>query len=163
MNIKDVIAQRVESWNKLGHPSLLDWFILRNGKPYEPAKRIGRKMRAKHCFNNAANFVLKKGGEYIEGFCINRNIGWPIHHAWVSMGGEDAMDPTLDASGYEYFGVSFPNTVLCKEVARNKVYGLLDPGIGLNADLMFAIDPELRQLCDEIRQRRTPMEKMTCA
>jgi len=158
MNVRQLIEQEVATWEQLSHPALLQRFILRNGKPFTPAKRIGRKRKAKECFCNATEFVVRNGGTYVEGLVMNRKIPWLIHHAWVTMGGDDAMDPTLNAENYEYFGVTFQRGVLTAELVSNKVYGLLDPGLGMNTRLMFALDPELKTICDTIMARRRQKE-----
>ncbi len=63
------------------------------------------------------------------------------------------MDPTLDAEGHDYFGVTFNDEILAEELLRNKVYGLLDLGVGLNSDLMFGIDPRLLSVCQAIKRK----------
>jgi hypothetical protein len=154
MDIKQDLTERVENWAMLGHPSLLERFVLRNGKAYTPGKRIGHKRTPKECYANAANFVLrrstKKPATYVEGFVISNKLPIPILHAWVSMSGDDAMDLTLDAENYQYFGVAFDTDTLRKEVIRNGVYGLLDTGLGLNWKLMFKVDPELDAICKAV-------------
>jgi len=142
-----IITQQVECWEKLHHPALLERFVVRNGKPFAPVKRIGRKGKANECYSNAAQFVFRNGGTYVEGFATSKALPFAFHHAWVSIGGL-AMDPTLDAESYVYFGVEFGAETLRAEMLRNGVYGILDPGFGLNVDLMFRLDPELEAICD---------------
>jgi hypothetical protein len=151
MTMKQSLAERVANWERLGHPAMLDRFILRNGKPYTPAKRVGRKGEPKNCFGNATKYVLRnKGPIYVEGFVVSNTVPWPIHHAWVSLNETDAMDLTLESENYQYFGVPFDTDTLRKELVRNGHYGLLDTGLGFNTRLMFKLDPELKAICEAV-------------
>ena len=148
MNLHENLTDRMTQWERLGHPALLDRFVLRNGKPYTGRKRIGRKKAAKQCFMNAAHAVFQNPDwTYVEGFVTIPEMAWPIHHAWVTTDGTDAMDPTLDTAGREYYGVAFDTTTLRRELVKNKVYGLLDTGV-FNTDLMFKVDPGLEQVLE---------------
>jgi hypothetical protein len=158
--LKEYLTQEIANWETIGHPALLQRFVLRNGKPYTPRKRIGRRGTPKECFANAAKIVVRKprpdhvltGWGYVEGFAVHRTE--PImafHHAWVTTDRNDAMDPTLDAEQYEYFGVEFELEVLMQQIRRNRVYGLLDPGMGLNYQLMFEVDPQLEAVIKKVR------------
>lgn len=153
--LTEMLAQDVVNWETLGVPSLLQRFVLRNGKAFAPVKRIGRKGTPKHCFSNATRFALDKcSGSYVEGFALNKKLPlMPIHHAWVTINGDDAMDPTLNSIDYEYFGVVFAESTLRRELIKLKHYGLLDTGFGLNHELMFALDPELETIVNAIRRK----------
>jgi hypothetical protein len=151
MDIKQDITERVDQWARLGHPAMLDRFILRNGKVYTPTKRIGHKRTPKECFANATRYVLKNGGTYVEGYVIGNKLPIPIHHAWVTLDGTDAMDITLDAENYQYMGVEFDTDTLRKQTARNGYFGLLDNGLGFNTRLMFGRDPELEAICKAVK------------
>jgi hypothetical protein len=152
-----MLEQDVATWAQMGNPCLLQRFVLRHGKPFTPGPRVGRRRKPKQCYANATNFVLDRrkgnnGSQYVEGFVLNTKLPiMPIHHAWVTLDGTTAMDPTLDAENYEYFGIVFSNETLREELVRNRFYGVLDPGVGLNARLMFAMDPSLESLCKQIR------------
>jgi len=151
----DTLTQMVSSWEKLGHPALLERFVLRNGKPYAPRKRIGRKRAAKQCFSNATHAVLDHvDGIYVEGYAMRHTFQLPLLHAWVGIN-DKAMDPTLNSKEFEYYGVAFDKTTLHRELARNGHYGLLDTGLSLNLKLIFEIDPELRDICQQIKSRRS--------
>ncbi len=157
--IEDYLTETMTTWEQMKNPSLLERFVLRNGKQYKPRRRIGRRRKANECYGNATNFVLGKEGVYVEGFAIHAKR--PIiafHHAWVTINGDDAMDPTLDARDYEYFGVAFDKETLCDEIINNGVYGLLDPGMGINWRFMFKIDPELREIAERIIGRKLHLE-----
>jgi hypothetical protein len=153
-DILKLLDQQIETWEMLNVPALLERFVRRNGKWFAPVKRIGTKREPKACFSNATTFVQKRGGKYVEGYVLNKKLPWLFHHAWVTMTGFDAMDPTLNSNKYEYFGVEFDFDVVRREIVRNKVYGLLDPGLGLNTELMFAIDPALKPVVEAIIAKR---------
>jgi hypothetical protein len=153
-DIAAMLKQQIETWEIIGHQALLERFVYRNGKVFSAVKRIGTKREAKACFMNASHHVIRRGGSYVEGYVMNKKLNWLFHHAWVTTTGLDAMDPTLHSKHYEYFGVEFTTDTLRKELVRNEVYGILDPGLGLNTRLMFAIDPELEAICHSIMQRR---------
>jgi hypothetical protein len=152
----EILTSNVESWAQLGHPSLLERFVLRNGKPYSPGPRKGLKGPAKQCYMNAAKVVMcdADASAYVEGFVVIKDLPIPILHAWVSYDGETVMDPTLDSANREYFGVSFTRRELVSELRKTKVYGLLDTGRGFNADLMFRRDPELKAICNGVKAAR---------
>ena len=61
---------------------------------------------------------------------------------------------------HEYFGVEFDTALLRRETLRNKYYGLLDTGIGLNANLMFKIDPELKTIVEAVIAKGNQLEKL---
>jgi hypothetical protein len=152
--IKD-LTEQVSNWALLGHPALLDRFILRNGKLYTPTKRIGPKRKPKECFGNATKYVLSHSkATYVEGYVMGSKLPIPIHHAWVTMTGTDAMDPTLDAENYQYLGIAFDTATVERELARYGVYGVLDPGLGLNHRKMFEVDPELEAVCKAVKMDR---------
>jgi len=152
MSIKENLEQSVAAWEFLGVPALLERFVLRNGKAFKPRKRIGRKRKAKMCFMNAFDFVSgNEGTQYVEGFTTTHGIS--IHHAWVTTTGDDAMDPTLDAAEHEYFGVTFTREQMIESARATGYYSILDQGMGLNAELMFALDPELEQIVKAIKPR----------
>lgn len=147
------------NWATLGHPATIERFVLRQGKCYDIGQRIGPRGTPKECFSNAANFVLQNGPRYsyVEGFYMSPKLPIAIHHAWVRIIDNDAhlrgFDPTLDedrARAGDYVGVEFDRDTLREELLKNKVYGLLDHGRGVNTDLLFRIDPELRSVVQGI-------------
>jgi hypothetical protein len=169
MMIRELLAETISDWERLGHPALMERFVLRNGKLYTPRKRVGRRGKPKECYCNSTHFVIREQWKsypyghptYVEGFTIG-DIPFAIAHAWVTMTGADAMDPTLESSTHQYFGVAFPTDVLLREIKKNRVYGILDTGVGLNHELIFAIDPELRDICNAViakHKRRKQKEK----
>jgi hypothetical protein len=154
VTLQEQLKQLADGWECLGHPAVLERFVLRNGKAFAPGKRIGKKMKAKECFKNATSYVMKSGGTYVEGYCMTTDFAFPILHAWVTLDGEAAMDPTLDAAERQYFGVKFHRADVLREMVRNKTYGMLDTGFGLNAKVIFGVDPELRDICARISKTK---------
>jgi hypothetical protein len=146
--LRDEIQKVAETWAKIGRPALIEHFVLRNGRVYEPCGLIGERRAPKACFQNASRFALEhKDCRYVEGYAMSPGIWFPIHHAWIEIDGK-AMDNTWrDPLECEYFGVPFDVGVLRDELLRNKVYGLFDNGM-INTDLLFRIDPELKRFLE---------------
>lgn len=155
LSLPEMLRREIDNWEQLGHPALLQRFVLRNGKAFTPRRRWVRKGEAKACYMNAAHVTLRhKKAIYVEGYAVSKSLRlMPFHHAWVTFSGDGAIDPTLNAFDYEYFGVTFDRDTLRHELKTNGVYGILDPGLGLNIGLMFRTDPELEQICNAIRRK----------
>jgi hypothetical protein len=103
---------------------------------------------------NSTKAVMRSAGlSYVEGFAINRvRPLLAFHHAWVTADDETAIDLTLeDYADYDYFGIAFDRQRFMIETARNKFYGLLDTGFGMNTRLMFRIDPELEAIVKAVK------------
>lgn len=149
MLIHDRIKQEVNSWSALGVPALMQQFVLRNGTAYQPTSRLGSKLPSKACFENAAKLALDGVGTYVEGYAFGPRLPLVIHHAWVEID-DRAMDPTWeDPMSCQYFGVAFNTEFLREELLRNRVYGLLDIGGGINLDLFLKIDPDFKEFVSE--------------
>ena len=148
--LRQQLAAHVAAWSELAKaqgldikgPGALEGFILRHANvegrgqrtmPYGMARG-----RPKNCFQNAYREADAAGiFTYCEGFAMREALGIPIHHAWlVNMRGL-IYDPTLrDAHQYEYLGITVSYPVLHAETERTGVYGLLEPGVGLNKEFM---------------------------
>ena len=144
--IRDMIEMEIELWGRVGHPALLQRFILRNGREYRPVKTAIAD-EPKHCFQNAA---FRSGGDmrYVEGYGLPRSIPLLAHHAWNSPAGiETAIDTTWrDPLNCSYWGVAFPKEIVRRELALNGHFGLLADGGGmLNLRLMLETDPGLAE------------------
>lgn len=140
MDIKAHLEQEYENWKKLGHPAVMQRFVLRNGRQYKAAPYTGKRLPKKECFSNAAHL---RTGDYVEGYATRPDIGILIHHAWCVKDGV-VIDPTWDRpEECQYFGVKFTQAVLYKELIRLDHYGLLDTPRGLNIKFMLQIDPKL--------------------
>jgi hypothetical protein len=51
-----------------------------------------------------------------------------IHHAWVTIDGVHALDPTwADATVCAYFGIAFRAELVGRALNSRRQYGLLDP------------------------------------
>jgi hypothetical protein len=117
--------------------------LLRNGQEFVPRKRIGRHGEPKACFENARRFVMSHPeATYVEG--LNFYFGMPIPHAWVTITGSDAMDPTLDSRDGSYWGIKFSRAQMEKYWPKMGENGLLSAAV--NTGLYANIDPELMKM-----------------
>lgn len=104
----------------------------------------GRRLKVKHCFQNAANAVFDDVSgrlAYCEGYAIRI---FPVHHAWVLLDGEIVVDLTWnredgssswkladkvigewDPNRFAYYGVAFSTERLRKAVLRSRMYDSL--------------------------------------
>ena len=145
MTLRGILAAEIDAWQRLGHPALLQRFVLRNGtagtwQPLPDGMQMGEQ---KQCFMNAAQLTLHAGLRYVEGFCYVARLPIPIHHAWNLDEDGRVIDTTLrDGAGTQYFGVEFDAATLADELLRNRIYGLLDVR-GVNVALINALDPDL--------------------
>jgi hypothetical protein len=89
---------------------------------------MGYRQRKKQaCFGNAAILAMGDRGTYVEGFALNGL--YLAHHAWITLDGVHAIDPTWRAaSTCCYFGIQFPTKVVGDWVERRGGYAdaLLD-------------------------------------
>lgn len=157
MTLRDRIEAEVAGYARLGHPALMQRFILRRGilspgAPLPPGVGRGQK---KSCFKNAARLSQSDLSlTYVEGY-VHTDLPILIHHAWCVTGDGTVIDTTLDdPEDAHYFGVPFTFGQLAYEMNRTGVYGLLDTGSGVNHDMIFRLDPELKQIVEEIRRAR---------
>ena len=152
MRIRENIEGQVKAMAHFGHPNLIGRFVLEYGKPFVPVTWDKPIMEAKMCFRNAFEAVTRdRGMHYVEGYAMNKQIGFPFHHAWVSKD-DVAYDPTLkDPDNYEYFGVEFDRVFAMKAVAELGFYCLLDRAYhGVNVDLMKRFEPKFGAIIDKI-------------
>ena len=70
--------------------------VLEHGRPYVGISRPKgyRKLKDKKCFYNAGKLALANRGTYVEGFTGFGSALFPIHHAWLTLDGEHAIDVT---------------------------------------------------------------------
>ncbi|MBA3548824.1 MAG: hypothetical protein H0T76_20265 [Nannocystis sp.] len=144
MNIADVIQQQIDAWGHVGHPALMERFVQRNGRAFQPAPYRGRRKTPKMCFKNAIDLAhALPDSLYAEGYGWWEGLPLLVPHAWVVV--DDAVvDPTWERpEERQYFGVTFEPTEVSREIVRNGRYSVLDPGM-INLDFMFACDPGLR-------------------
>jgi hypothetical protein len=66
---------------------------------------------ARQCFRNARLVALTyEGATYVEGiaFSLHGSDRIGFYHAWITLDGEHAVDPTWRKPGCGYFGIAFP-------------------------------------------------------
>ena len=62
----------------------------------------------KSCYWNCQKLISKrKNLFYVEGYVLNREISFPIAHAWLTTKNKEVIDPTLREPGIYYFGIPF--------------------------------------------------------
>jgi hypothetical protein len=118
------LEREIEAWR---HPSstVAHLAVVRYGRPYVGVERPrGYRQRArKQCFRNAGLLAFDDRGTYVEGFVLPIG-GTKIHHAWVSLDGVHAIDPTLpNASACRYFGIPFPVSALKRVLQERRYWG----------------------------------------
>jgi hypothetical protein len=79
---------------------------------------------------NAGDLALRGHGTYVEGFPLCPDGGAPVHHAWLTLDGTNAVDVTWRNSARDchYFGIPFSITVLEHFMRRTKSWGPLLAG-----------------------------------
>jgi hypothetical protein len=167
--MSDDIKTYLEDWIKryefLGFGAMLHRFVLKHGHAGIPQKRPKgyRKRADKMCFRNSTEHVLFRDTSltYVEGMAINNKLGMPIHHAWMEDAQRNVIDLTWrDPADCMYYGVPFDYGRLRELSLRFKVYGLLDLGWGVNADLMLEMDPGLAAEVEAVESRPPKMEEV---
>lgn len=141
MSIRDKLEEQTKIFRSWGHPVPLDHFLLKFGQRHEPrdGDRGCRKMAAKMCFKNATSLAMQGLGTYCEGYVTWQGCPINIHHAWVLGKDGRVLEPTLKRpKDYEYFGVPITEEEHLVEMLKHKVYGILDPGHGVNVVFMEA-------------------------
>lgn len=143
--IRERLQQEIAMFEKVGHFALMQKFVLKHGQLFTDATKVklGKK---KECFKNSADLVIRdRRYEYFEGYLFREELPILIHHAWtVDLSTGLVADPTLrEKEGAEYLGIHFQRDLLIEELMKNKVYGLLDVGIGPNVPLIRRMDPVL--------------------
>jgi hypothetical protein len=125
-------------WHDRGMASPAEQAVLRHGRSFTGiARPKGYRLRAiKNCFANAGDLACADRGTYVEGFAIAPSVGPPVHHAWITLDGINAVEVTwrAPASECQYFGIPFPAGVLRRFTLQTKSWGPLLEG------------PELKQV-----------------
>jgi hypothetical protein len=109
--------------------------VVNHGRPYVGIARPKgfRKRKDKLCFANAGDLALDGRGIYVEGFAG----ALPTHHAWLTIDGVHAIDPTWDnAPDVPYYGIPFPARLLSRTISRRGHWGMLDAGYADMADIL---------------------------
>ena len=105
-------------------------FVIDHGHWYEPTPLPNHLPRGDdhECFLNALELASDKNELfYVEGFAIYTPTSLPVHHAWVSTGDGQALDPTWDVPGVAYAGIPFKLAFLLTTVLTAKgIHSILD-------------------------------------
>jgi hypothetical protein len=154
-DLRQVLDVQASGWEQLlagspqvrRGPGMLERFILRaatvSGIGHGRMPKGMRKGELKACFENAA-LRSNPDGTYIycEGFAMHERIAFPFLHAWLVNKAGQIIDPTLrKPNQYQYLGITIPHEQLWEELLMSGVYGVLDPGVGLNVEFMDAYSP----------------------
>lgn len=163
-SIVDQLKHEVEAFGQLGHPALMQRFVIANGvlageRLLEHGYELGA---AKECFRNAAQLALEHPElTYVEGYGYLEGLPLLIHHAWC----EDEQGRVIDVTwsperGGQYIGVRVDAEELLEQMEALGVYGVLDTGRGLNTEFFFRRDPQLEQwVIDNGFAQRLPQKK----
>jgi hypothetical protein len=97
--------------------------VISRGKPFigiERPKGYRHQRAIKQCFWNAADAAMEGRGTYVEGFVITpADSSWPIHHAWLTLDGQHAIDQTYpNAPKCYYFGIPFSAKAVGKAIVK---------------------------------------------
>lgn len=161
-DLREYLQTMADSWGVLGHPAVMERFVLRNGTEFEgrDLPKGFRRGKAKACFENSINLVVRKRDlRYVEGYVMHNVIPIPIHHAWAVDADNRVIDVTIQQPAEcQYMGVVMSRQECWTEVSRNDVYGVLDTGLGANVRFMFERDPELKAEVETIASKRWRVE-----
>jgi hypothetical protein len=120
------LHERVEA----GYDNGAMQMVLAFGRPYRGIVRPKefRHRPPKACFRNAARLAFDGRGDYVEGFAISRLGSGPIHHAWITVNGHDAIDVTWgNPESCAYFGIVVKRSYLAEWLSQTVHWGVLDP------------------------------------
>jgi hypothetical protein len=101
--------------------------VIDHGRPYigiSRPKGYRHQRRVKECFWNAARLAIGERGTYVEGFGTHDDdVRGPIHHAWITLDGVHAIDPTWNIpankiAGMSYVGIAFPTEIVARHMAH---------------------------------------------
>lgn len=119
------IIEARQHYNLVGVSAAL-WFALQErGKKFvgiERPKGFRRQWRERDCFRNSTSVAFKdKRAIYVEG--VAWDLGCGFHHAWITLDGEHAIDPTWPRPGTAYLGITVPFEELCRATIGTRHYG----------------------------------------
>jgi hypothetical protein len=168
MKLREMLQARVAAFATFGHPALMERFVLKNGGAFKgvkfPFPKQVRRGEPNGCFMNAARLIMNNPREewtYHEGYVLRDGLPLEIHHAWIVVDGKVVDNTLTDPEECEFLGVPFTRYQLMSELARNKVFGLLDTGRGVNRRLIAKLDPavytEARNVIEAGREIRKVM------
>jgi hypothetical protein len=97
---------------------------------------VVKRGKQKACFENAGQLALA-GWPYAEGYAVRPSLGIPLPHAWVLDGEGRVVDPTWEhPETCHYMGIVVPHDAYLKALVRNRVWGVLDTGLGPDMQLI---------------------------
>lgn len=152
--IKAMLEQTVSTWETLGHPAVMERFVLRNGTVFKgnPLPRPFKQGRVKECYSNSASAALRNSRlTYYEGFGVSDDLPIAMSHAWCMLGNKVIDLTWRRPTTRHYMGVPVSLEVLTQELLRNGVYGILDLGYHINTRFMFSVDPALEEIVMNVR------------
>jgi hypothetical protein len=118
--------------------------VIDHGRPYVGIGRpkCYRKRADKACFFNAADLAMQDRGTYVEGYA-SFGGGFPIYHAWITLDGVHAIDPTWRCPADRYVGVAFPAEIVARHGLDGRYWKpLMEDDTAIRA--LLAIKPALR-------------------
>jgi hypothetical protein len=127
--IRKYLQDRIEMPSR--YRSIIEAPLLEHGRPFAGiARPKGYHLKpTKNCFMNAMRLATNDfdvRGTYVEGYAMAPS-GWPVHHAWVTLDGTNAVDTTWRSAAEEchYFGIPFAEDVLTRFMIRHRCWGPL--------------------------------------
>lgn len=152
MRILEAIQQQIDLYARIGHPALMENFILRNGSEGVVIDAEREQATPKECFKNATEAALRTlDSVYVEGFFMRPDLPILIHHAWIEVDGFVVDNTILNNEDAQYFGVAFEREEMLEETMKNEVYGLLATPM-INIDLMVRRDPGIADMLNKAQQ-----------
>lgn len=134
------LIQILESGTVVTRGGYVDRAVIAIGRPYTGVKRPPgvQKGRNKECFINAERLASNGHGIYVEGLAIAPNSPKPLHHAWITRDGSNAIEVTWthQADACHYFGIPFPEKVLSRWITKLNYFGVLDCEPALQDELL---------------------------
>ena len=145
MTLREMLESQMQAWEQIGHPCLIEAFVLKYGTEFRGEKRPKgiRKRKMKECFANSSRMLTDHHGlTYYEGYALSDKFAFPFLHAWNVKDGK-VIDTTLpDPENYQYIGIAFTEAELWHEQIKHGVYSMFDIG-PINLELLRIMDNDL--------------------
>lgn len=165
----------LEAIKALEFHSPLAVLVREHGKVYQSSPRksypkgLRRKRAMKECFSNSVHHLIKEhiSGTsnllYVEGYAVNKGIGFPFHHAWlVERDSDVAIDVTLDKpEEYEYFGIALDRALVFERMQASGYYCVFCPGEMFSPEAFEAVSEGAWDRCiNEVRKEMEFFRKL---